>query len=520
MKSHILIVDDDEIVLTGLAGNLEEFGYRISTAGSARDALAVMADAPADLVLTDLVMEEMDGLGLLRRLRESHKDVPVIVITGHGTATSALDAVRQGASDYIQKPARAEEIAHRIDTVLSARRLRSKIEAERETSLALQAVRETHVVRSERIETALQFARGLSKDCKPLAAFLADLPQAVRTSLPADAMHRLDQSAQLLRDLAELGEGFTFHPEPVHLNDIVTSALDTPAFRALRDARPQVLVDARLSENLAVVSGSPSLLRQAIVSLASTFLHPLEAGGRLILSTGTEHQVDPWGHYVQGKTGTYAFLRLHSSWRAEPEELEHLFEPYAVPRCAAAGISALALTRVVLCMRAHKGLMQIRSEPSAGTEAKLLFPVAQVAAPEVTILADPTVGATRVLVVDDMPQHRAQAIAILRDLGYTADEAASSAAAIERATAAQQQSAPYDAFLVDLILGEELDGVDVMRQVLSVNPAHRVILMGGFADTARISEARKAGAVDYLRKPLTRHALGKAMHAATKKAEG
>ncbi len=520
MKSHILIVDDDEIVLTGLAGNLEELGYRITTAGSARDALARMANQPADLVLTDLVMEEMDGLGLLRRLREAHSTVPVIVITGHGTATSALDAVRQGAADYIQKPARTEEIAHRIDTVLSARRLRSKLEAERESSLARQAVHEAHVTRSERIETAFQFARGLAAECKPLAAFLSELPQPIRAALPTDMAHRLDQTVQMFRDLAELGSGLAFKPEPVNLNDIVTSALDTPAFHTLRDARPQVLVDARLAESIPPISGSPSHLRQAIVTLAGAFFHPLEAGGRLILSTGAEHQVDPWGHYVQGPTGNYAFIRLQSSWRAEPEEIEHLFEPYAAARCIASHTSGLALTRIVLCMRAHKGLMQIQSDPASGTDAKFLFPVAMTTAAEVTILADPSRGGTRVLVVDDSSQHRAQIVALLKDLGYAADEAHSSAAAIERAAAAQQQATPYDAILIDLVLGEELDGVDVMRQVLSVNPGQRVILMGGFADTARISEGRKTGAVDYLRKPLTRHALGKAMHAATRKAEG
>lgn len=517
MRSHILIVDDDEIVLTGLAGNLEELGYRISTAGSARDALAQMADDPADLVLTDLVMEEIDGLGLLRRLRETHSAVPVIVITGHGTASSALDAIRQGAADYIQKPARTEDISHRIDTVLAAQRLRSKLEAERESSLARRAVRATHEVRTERLETALQFARGLAAEIKPFEGLLAALPQAVLASLPPDQSHQIDHVAQLIREMSEIGTGFSFRPEPVNLNNIVTSALDTPSFHALRDSRPQVMVDARLAEPLPPISGSPALLRQAIVTLASAFFHPLDAGGRLILSTGAERQVDPWGHFIQGATGNFAFIRIQTSCKSDPEEIEHLFEPYAACRCAGGTPTGLSLTRIVLCMRAHKGLMQIQPDPNSGTDVKLLFPVVQTAAPEVTILADPSTSGTRVLVVDDSAHHRAHAVTLLRDLGYSADDAANCATAVERAAAAQQRSAPYDAILVDLVLGEELDGVDVMRQVLSVNPAHRVILMGGFADTARISEARKAGAVEYLRKPLTRHALGKAMHAALRK---
>lgn len=517
MKSNILIVDDEEIVLTGLAGNLAELGYRITTAGSARDALARLAEEPADLVLTDLVMEEMDGLGLLLSVREKHPGVPVIVITGHGTAANAIEAIRQGAADYLQKPVRAEEIAHRIDTVLSARRLRSKLEAERDSSLARAAVHETHIARADRLETALQFARGLAADSKPLAAFLAEFPKEVRDAMPPERAHLIDQAAQTIRDMAELGAGLTLDPEPVNLNDIVTSALDTPAFHTLRDAKPQVLVDTRLAETMPLIAGSPSILRQSIVTLASAFFQPLEADGRLILSTGAEHQVDPWGHFVQGATGTYAFVRLQTSCRAETEELDRMFEPYAACRCAARGASGLAMTRVVLCMRAHNGLMQVQPDPNFGTDVKLLFPVAHVAVPEKTIHADPSAAGARVLVVDDAPHHRAHAVAVLRELGYASDEAATCAAAIERATAAHRQGTPYDAILVDLVLGEALDGVDVMRQILSLDPARPVILMGGFADTARIGEARRSGAADYLRKPLTRHALGKAMHAAVQR---
>ena len=108
---RLLIVDDDEMVLSGLAATLEAEGYRVDTAPSGRIALERMEAHPFDLVLTDLVMEDTDGLALLRQVAERWPNVPVVVLTGHGTAASAMDAVRNGAADFIQKPAKSDEIA-------------------------------------------------------------------------------------------------------------------------------------------------------------------------------------------------------------------------------------------------------------------------------------------------------------------------------------------------------------------------------------------------------------------------
>jgi len=80
--------------------------------------------------------------------------------------------------------------------------------------------------------------------------------------------------------------------------------------------------------------------------------------------------------------------------------------------------------------------------------------------------------------------------------------------------AAASRAAAYDALMIDMVLGETQDGLDLMRRIHSTHPGQRVILMGGFADTSRVGEAKKSGAVDYLRKPLEMESLSRALRMA------
>ena len=104
MKPLILVVDDEPLQRDIMKTILESEGYRVETSASGRDALALMKETPADVVLTDLMMAGMDGLELLAVLLQYPVPPPVIIITAHGTIDSAVEAVRNGAFDYLTKP--------------------------------------------------------------------------------------------------------------------------------------------------------------------------------------------------------------------------------------------------------------------------------------------------------------------------------------------------------------------------------------------------------------------------------
>jgi DNA-binding NtrC family response regulator len=101
---RILVVDDEPSEREALARLVGQWGYEVETASSAEEALALVETQHPAVVLTDLVLPEMDGLTLLQRLKETGRTTQVLLVTGHASVESAVEAMRHGAFDYLTKP--------------------------------------------------------------------------------------------------------------------------------------------------------------------------------------------------------------------------------------------------------------------------------------------------------------------------------------------------------------------------------------------------------------------------------
>src|SRR5262245_23880285 len=120
-KARILVVDDEASARSGLEKLLQTEGYPVDTAGDGTSELAVAAENPPDVVVTDLKMPKMDGVALLGKLREQDADLPVIVVTAFGDVGSAVGAMRAGAADYLTKPVDFDALAVAIERALERR---------------------------------------------------------------------------------------------------------------------------------------------------------------------------------------------------------------------------------------------------------------------------------------------------------------------------------------------------------------------------------------------------------------
>jgi DNA-binding NtrC family response regulator len=121
----VLIVDDEEPICEILSSLLEARGYRCSTAPTAVAALPLMAQDPQRfrLVLSDIIMPEMNGLAFLERLRELYPDLPVIMLSAVQDVRVAMDAIRKGAYDYLVKPFDQDQLYFVVGRALERRRL-------------------------------------------------------------------------------------------------------------------------------------------------------------------------------------------------------------------------------------------------------------------------------------------------------------------------------------------------------------------------------------------------------------
>lgn len=104
MKFTILIIDDEENIRNGLAANFELEDYNVRTAASGKEGLSYIAKGDIDLVITDLRMDGISGEEVVRRVTVENPGIPVIVLTGHGSIDAAVNAMRDGAYDFLTKP--------------------------------------------------------------------------------------------------------------------------------------------------------------------------------------------------------------------------------------------------------------------------------------------------------------------------------------------------------------------------------------------------------------------------------
>jgi two-component system, NtrC family, response regulator AtoC len=126
-RSRILVVDDDEFVCSSLKWLLADEGYDVETASDGKNALTILSRESFDLVLTDLMMPEVDGLAVLHEAKRVSPNTAVIILTGYGTLDAAMAALKDGAYDFLTKPCDDGEMRYKIEGALEQKRLRERL---------------------------------------------------------------------------------------------------------------------------------------------------------------------------------------------------------------------------------------------------------------------------------------------------------------------------------------------------------------------------------------------------------
>jgi two-component system sensor histidine kinase/response regulator len=207
-KARILIVDDEVSQMRALCETLKHHEYETTGFSSAQAALAAMDGVKFDLLLTDLMMPEMDGISLLQAAARKDPDLVGIIMTGEGTITTAVEAMKSGALDYILKPFKLKAILPVLDRALELRSLRV------ENAILEKRVRD----RTEELESANKeletFAYSVSHDLRAplrhIKGYAELLEGSIGSTLSEDDRHSLssiDRSVgkmdRLIDDLLE-----------------------------------------------------------------------------------------------------------------------------------------------------------------------------------------------------------------------------------------------------------------------------------------------------------------------------
>jgi signal transduction histidine kinase len=320
----IIIVDDNAVQVKALCDALGGRDFRPEGFTSAAKALEAIGSGGFELLLTDLMMPEMDGISLVRAAMEKDPDLACVLVTGVGTVPTAVEAMKAGALDYILKPYKVSDLLQVLNRALQVRRLRV------ENALLQESVRR-HIAELEEVNRELEaFAFTASHDLRAPLRCIKGFSEMLRSEIEAvltpdareylnrigegaDAMQRLIDA---LLNLARVGR-HALTPQVVDLTTLVAGVLkDLESEKAGRN------VEIRIG-HLASVMADPLLLKQVYVNLLSNALKFTARKENALIEIGMDQRGSERIYFVRdngaGFDMRYAeklfgiFQRLHSA---------------------------------------------------------------------------------------------------------------------------------------------------------------------------------------------------------------
>jgi signal transduction histidine kinase len=514
--ARLLVVDDEENIVLTISEVLRLEGYEVDVAASGREARERLAAGEYDLILTDLHMDDGDGLTLLEEVRRRSPLTITIVLTGFAALETAIAALRHGAYDYLTKPCIIDELKYTVSRGLEHRRL---MLAEREARAGLEDLnRELERRVEERTAELLKVNRELVEANRAKDIFLATLSHELRTPLTpvlgwvnllrapggpssepsfvAQGLDAIERNARLqarliddLLDISRIVSGkLRIESEPVDLCSVVAPAVETVRAEA---AGRGVEINVEIPDCPVVVQGAPVRLQQIVWNLLSNAVKFTPRGGSVRLRAWRER-------------GEARVEVSDTGIGIAPEFLPHVFDRFRQADGSTTrqyGGLGLGLAIVRALAELHGGWVKAESEGlERGARFTLSLPCA-VAAEERGEEAgeDETEGPSLpVLVVDDS----AETVELLEMLftrrGYDVMGAGSASEAVARA----REKAP--GLIISDISMPGVDGYTLLaelRRMPGLEGVPAIALTGHAMDEDR-ARALAAGFAVHIPKPV------------------
>jgi len=357
--ARILIVDDEEIVLDSCTEILRGEPFELATASNGARGLALVSEFRPDLVVVDLKMPGLSGFDVLERIREADPTIVAIVITGYATVSSAVEAMKKGAYDFLPKPFTPDEFRLIIRRGVEKRSL----------------VLETIALRRERELLREHFASIVSHELKaPLAAIQQNLYALERELAPVsteDQRGRMGRTKTRVGDLLQLIEtwrrGVSVDIEAIKAQCALVSvrvpiekAVDSLAVHA---ERKEVELMASVPEPAPLVWGDQGTLTQVLVNIMGNAIKYSRVGDRVSVS-------------AEARGGTVRITVADTGVGISPDDLPLIFNAFYSAQPGAAGErgSGLGLAVSRRIVEAHGGTIAVRSTPGKGSTFVITLP--------------------------------------------------------------------------------------------------------------------------------------------------
>jgi CheY-like chemotaxis protein len=295
--------------------------------------------------------------------------------------------------------------------------------------------------------------------------------------------------------------------EVVSLNNIVSQYLKSPEYEKLKSFHPAVKVKTDFAEDLLNISGSAVHITKTVMNLVSNAAESLPDGGKILITTENRYIDKLLIGYEKVDEGDYVILTVADTGAGiSSEDIARIFEPFYTKKRMGRSGTGLGMTVVWGTIKDHNGYIDIQSTEGKGTTFTLYFPATRQQSakdqPEISIEEYKGKGES-ILVVDDVRLQRDIATGMLSELGYSVTALSSGEEAVE-----YLQINSAELVILDMIMDPGIDGLETYKRILEFHPEQKAIIASGFSETARVKEAQKLGAGQYIKKPYTMGKIG------------
>jgi signal transduction histidine kinase len=512
----LLVVEDnpgDARLLREMFSEHDSHNTELTHVDCMSDAESYLAERKVDVILLDLGLPDAQGLEGVRRAHAAAPNIPLVVLTGLDDESLAVEALQQGAQDYL--------IKSRIDAHGLLRAVRYAIERKALEDAGIVAANQ--LLQAQKVESLGRLAGGIAHDFNNMLFAVHGYAELLSQDLASKDPARLDPDRLLLsvNEISHAAERATALTAQLlafsRRQTVAVNVLDVneavnriePMVRQLIGEDLQLVLN--LDPGAGHICADRGQIDQILVNLVVNARDAMPEGGTVTIESGNasfDGAASPGR--AQVSPGSYVFLAVSDTGVGmDAATREHMFEPFFTTKAIGKG-TGLGLATTYGIVNQAGGHISVDSELGVGTAFRLYFPRDDGAVDEQPRL--PTarlVGAGRILVVEDDPAVRDITTRFLERAGYDVRAVADG---VEALTAARL-SPPFDVLVTDIVM-PNMSGIDLAEQMMDQFPLVGVVLLSGYtAESLEVHRATERGAT-FLSKPVASSQLLQAVRQA------
>ncbi|MBM4339952.1 MAG: response regulator [Deltaproteobacteria bacterium] len=382
MENRVLVVDDEKEIRDFLMKALTRIGgFQVELAENGEAALKKMEQQRFDLVMTDLKMPRVDGLQLIKEISRSHPEILTVLMTGHGTIDSAIEAMKQGASDYLTKPINLDETILRLKKVLDEKQrfVKMKDHADRLEKANLE-LKKIDAMKSEFVSVASHELRTpLASIKNSIQLILSGKTGAInenQTKFLSMADRNITRLTNILNDLLNLSKiesgKIELKFEDVELKTLIEVTVSS--LRPQADVK-SIKILSEIPEGLSSVNGDKEKIEQILINLIGNGIKFTPEMGSIYVSAA------PYSEERAGGFGDKIAISVKDTGVGIPaEHLSSIFDKFfqvegSLHRSVSGTGLGLAITKGLV--EAHQGKLWAESEVGKGSAFTFTLPASK-----------------------------------------------------------------------------------------------------------------------------------------------